>query len=67
MGVYKKVYKSKCFEQTGKGLIGVRWIDVNKQDEENPLYRSRLVAKRISVTTRIPTFILRLHLWSYSE
>ena len=45
MGVYKKVPRSKCFQQTGKGPIGVRWIDVNKQDEEDPLYRSRLVAK----------------------
>ena len=39
------MHKSRCFEQTGKAPIGVRWIDVNKQDEDNPLYRSRLVAK----------------------
>jgi len=45
MGVYKKVCKSRCFEETGKGPIGVRWIDVNKQDEDKPMYRSRLVAK----------------------
>ena len=45
MQVYKKVPRSKCFAATGKGPIGVRWIDVNKQDNDNPLYRSRLVAK----------------------
>jgi hypothetical protein len=45
MKVYKKVLKKKCYEMTGKAPIGVRWIDVNKQDDENPLYRSRLVAK----------------------
>ena len=29
----------------GKAPIGVRCVDVNKQDEKDPLYRSRLVAK----------------------
>eukprot|EP00973_Karenia_brevis_P095138 12425852-Karenia_brevis.AAC.1 len=46
MGVYKKVPLSKCYELTGKGPIDVRWIDTNKQDSKNPLYRSRLVAKQ---------------------
>ena len=27
--------------------IGVRWVDVNKGDKDNPEYRSRLVAKEI--------------------
>eukprot|EP00973_Karenia_brevis_P039952 5514950-Karenia_brevis.AAC.1 len=45
MGVYRKVPIKKCIEQTGKMPIGVRWIDVNKQDTLNPKYRSRLVAK----------------------
>eukprot|EP00973_Karenia_brevis_P012630 1713512-Karenia_brevis.AAC.1 len=42
MGVYRKVPIRKCIEQTGKMPIGVRWVDVNKQDNENPKYRSRL-------------------------
>ena len=46
MGVYKKVPKSRCYQLTGRAPIGVRWVDVNKQDDENPLYRSRLVAKQ---------------------
>ena len=33
---------------TGKGPIGSRWIDINKGDDENPEYRSRLVAKEIN-------------------
>eukprot|EP00973_Karenia_brevis_P058584 8160027-Karenia_brevis.AAC.1 len=46
MKVYKKVSLSKCWATTGKKPIAVRWIDVNKQDEVNPKYRSRLVAKQ---------------------
>eukprot|EP00973_Karenia_brevis_P004887 673060-Karenia_brevis.AAC.1 len=46
MGVYKKVHKSRCHQLTGRAPIGVRWVDVNKQDSQNPLYRSRLVAKQ---------------------
>ena len=45
MGLYVKVPITECFEKTGKKPIGVRWIDVNKQDANNPLYRSRLVGK----------------------
>ena len=33
---------------TGKKPIGTRWVDVNKGDEDNPEYRSRLVAKEIN-------------------
>eukprot|EP00971_Amphidinium_carterae_P156077 3094512-Amphidinium_carterae.1 len=32
---------------TGAKIIGTRWVDVNKQDDTDPLYRSRLVAKEI--------------------
>ena len=31
-----------------KGPIAVIWIDVNKQDKANPLYRSRLVGKEFN-------------------
>ena len=33
---------------TGKKPIGVRWVDINKGDDQNPDYRSRLVAKEIN-------------------
>ena len=42
MGVYTKVPRSHA---TGKKVIKLRWIDVNKMDAANPLIRSRLVAK----------------------
>ena len=45
MGVYTKVSKKRCHDVTGKAPIGVRWVDINKQDDASPLYRSRLVAK----------------------
>ena len=45
LGVYRKVPRSKCYSITGKAPIQVRWVDVNKQDNKDPLYRSRLVAK----------------------
>ena len=32
---------------TGKRPIGARWVDISKQDEENPKYRSRSVAKEV--------------------
>eukprot|EP00973_Karenia_brevis_P025635 3536728-Karenia_brevis.AAC.1 len=36
MNVYRKVGIQECWKQTGRGPIGVRWIDVNKQDHINP-------------------------------
>ena len=45
MKVYKKVPTQRCKDLTGKMPIKVRWVDTNKQDEANPKYRSRLIAK----------------------
>ena len=39
---------SECIAKTGKQQIATRWIDVNKQDASNPLYRSRLVGKEVT-------------------
>eukprot|EP00973_Karenia_brevis_P061009 8483342-Karenia_brevis.AAC.1 len=50
MQVYRKVETSKCWKMTGKKPIGVRWVDVNKQDNVNPKYRSRLVAKQFKTS-----------------
>ena len=44
-GVYEKVPIKECWDVTGKGPIAVRWVDVNKGDDEHEDYRSRLVAK----------------------
>lgn len=43
--VWAKVPCSKM--PRGAKMFGPRWIDVNKQDEQNPLYRGRLVAREI--------------------
>ena len=39
--------ESKIIDDMGMKTIGTRWVDVNKQDEENPFYRSRLVGQEI--------------------
>ena len=38
----------------GKPPISVKWVDVNKGDDLNPNYRSRLVAREIVNASRIP-------------
>ena len=43
--VYTKRPIEEALKNTGKQPIGVRWVDVNKGDDEAPNYRSRLVAK----------------------
>ena len=48
MNLYIKVNIEECIKMTGKKPIAVRWIDVNKQDKANPLYRSRLVGKEFN-------------------
>ena len=39
--------RQKAYERTGRPPISVRWVDVNKGDEQEPNYRSRLVARQI--------------------
>ena len=46
-GVWMKRPKGEARNRTGRGPISVRWVDVNKGDEQNPKYRSRLVARQI--------------------
>ena len=54
--VYKKVPIKKCIEETGKQPIGIRWVYVNKGDENTPEYRARLVAKEIKKDKRLDMF-----------
>ena len=44
-GIYTKVPIAACWHVGGKKPIRVRFVDVNKGDETNPIYRSRLVAQ----------------------
>ena len=46
-GVWKQVAKSRSFQDTGRPPISVRWVDVNKGDEIDPNYRSRLLARQM--------------------
>ncbi len=55
MGVYRKVRRS-WVKQRGERVIGVRWIDINKGDNDNPDYRSRLVAKYFKTGDRPDLF-----------
>ena len=43
--VYGKVPIQNCWNETGKDPIGVRWLTINKGDDENPEIRCRIVAK----------------------
>ena len=43
-GVWKKVKMATARARTGRPPISVRWVDINKGDELNVNYRSRLVA-----------------------
>ena len=45
--VWKVVPKSNAYQATGRGPISVRWVDVNKGDDQSPNYRSRLVARQL--------------------
>ena len=64
MGVYlnKKAYYlchiviKECIEKTGKQPVAVKWIDRNKQDAKNPLYRSRLVGKEFNTYNDITLY-----------
>ena len=46
-GVWAKKPRGLARERTGKSPISVRWVDVNKGDDFNPNYRSRLVAREL--------------------
>ena len=45
--VYTKVPIQQCWDEAGKNPSTVRWLDVNKGNEENKEYRSRLLAQEI--------------------
>ena len=42
--VYDKVHRQYAMRNKWK-VIKTRWIDINKGDDDNPVYRSRLVGK----------------------
>ena len=44
-GIWKVVDVEECWRVTGKGPVGVRWVDTNKGTDDSPEVRSRLVAR----------------------
>ena len=54
--VYTKRPIKECHDKTGKDPIGTRWVDINKGDEKNPEYRSRLVAQELNQSKRDDIF-----------
>ena len=54
--VCTKVPIQQCWDETGKNPISVRWLDINKGDEDNHEYRSRLVAQEIKKDKREDLF-----------
>ena len=47
MRVYNKIHRSQAV-RNGWKIIKTRWIDINKGDDVNPKYRSRLVRKEFN-------------------
>ena len=45
--VWTKATRQEAFAKQGKAPITVKWLDVNKGDDESPNYRSRLVAREV--------------------
>ena len=56
MQVWRRVRREECFQATGRPLIRVRWVDINKGDEMYLKYRSRIVAKEIKIDNRPELF-----------
>ena len=46
-GVWHLRPREEAYRVMGKAPISVKWVDTNKQDDENPPIRSRLVAREI--------------------
>jgi len=54
--VWQKRPYAEAMAKQGKKPISVKWIDTNKGDEDNPNYRSRLVAREIRKRGENPIF-----------
>ena len=48
--------REEAFRRAGKAPISVKWVDTNKGDDEQPNYRSRLVAREIRKKGENPIF-----------
>ena len=55
-GVWKRSSNQEAWRVSGRPPITVRWVDVNKGDDENPDIRSRLVARQMRGANEDPMF-----------
>ena len=51
-GVWTKRPRGEARQKPGRAPISARWVDVNKGDDLNPRYRSRLVARQLKAHDR---------------
>ena len=56
MGAWELRPIAECIEVTGKKPVKVRWVDVNKGDDDTPNVRCRIVAKDFNVDKRPDLF-----------
>ena len=54
--VWKRMTISEAWRITGRAPISVRWVDVNKADDQEPEIRSRLVARQMRGPGEEPLF-----------
>ena len=45
--IYEYASVKECLARTGRPPVGTKWVDTNKGDDQNPQYRSRLVATEV--------------------
>ena len=45
--IYSYSTVKECLAETGRAPVGTKWVDTNKGDDQNPKYRSRLVATEV--------------------
>ncbi len=46
-GACEKAPIEECWDQTGTGPVGVKYVDANKGDKEKPEHRYRLVVQEV--------------------
>ena len=56
MRLCTKLQTSECIKEIGGQFISLRWVDINKGDASNPIYRSRFVVRGIGIHKRYGVF-----------
>ena len=64
--VHSKVPRAEVFQRAGKAAISVKWVDVNKGDDECPNCRIPLVATEIRKNCE-DSILRQRHYWRHSR